>query len=98
VSPSPRLGSYRLLLSLNRGTFSQLISYEVTTPPGGAPSIASPGPSTVTSVRRSRLNLEPEGVAVTPRRAGAYPLGGPLHWQIRPAVSLYMRLLAYSSG
>jgi hypothetical protein len=88
-------GRYRLLLSLNRGSFFQVVSYAVATAADGSPLIADPRPRVEASLRRSALNREPEGLAVSPRRLGAYPLGGSLHWQVRPAVSLYMRLLAY---
>jgi hypothetical protein len=88
-------GRYRLLLSLNRGAFFQVVSYPLGTAADGSPVIVGSGPRVEISVRRSTLNREPEGLAVTPRRGVGYPLGGPLHWQMRPAASLYMRLLTY---
>jgi hypothetical protein len=91
----PSVAGYRLLLSLNRGTFFQVVSYLVTTAPDGSPSISS-SPRPEISVRRSTRNHEAEGLVVTPRRAGAYPLGAPLHWQMLPSFSLYMRILSYA--
>ena len=96
VQASSRLGGYRLLLSLNRGALFQLVSYDVTTTPDGSPAIAGTAPRIEVSVRRSTLNHEPEGLAVTAKRAGAYPLGAPLHWQMLPASPVHIRVLSYS--
>ena len=95
AASGPAAGRYRLLLSLNRGAFFQVVSCELGTGADGSPALAGPGPRVKISLRRSALNREPEGLAVTPRRGAGYPLGGPLHWQIRPAASLYMRMLTY---
>lgn len=91
----PSVAGYRLLLSLNRGTFFQVVSYLVTSASDGSPSIRS-SPRPEMTVRRSTLNYEAEGLTVTARRAGAYPLKAPLHWQMLPSASLYMRVLNYA--
>jgi hypothetical protein len=80
-------GTYRLVLSLNAGPRLQLVSYSIR-PRAGAPSLASPLPSTEVSILRSQRQREPEGLAATP--AG-------LVWQVKPSPGYVTRLLTYAT-
>ncbi len=93
-------GQLRLLLSLNRGTTFQVVSYGIGAAPDGSPVVLSSTPTLEVTVSRSSSNNEPEGLAVTGLVNGAYPLGGALHWLMLPSVTVYSRILNYvpSSG
>lgn len=92
----PVSGVPRLLLSLDRGTYFQVVSYGVGTASDGSPILLSPTPSTELTVTQSSSNDEPEGLATTGFFNGSYPLGGVLHWQMLPSIKLYSRILNYT--
>ena len=84
----------RLLLSLNRGTYFEVVSYQTS----AGDRLLSTAPSTEIAVQRSALDAEPEGLAVTGAGHTVNPLGGVLHWLMLPAItpsSLYSRILSY---
>jgi hypothetical protein len=87
----------RLLLALNRGTYSAVISYAISTG-GSAPRIIGRARTELTEPA-SALNHESEGLAVTGLGAKGNPLGGVLHWQFLPVISplsFYSRILIYT--
>jgi hypothetical protein len=91
-SPTPRL-----LLALNRGRYSEVVSYQTASARDGRPKLLSTRPVTEITVPRSPSDNESEGLAVT---AGSMlnPLGGVLHWLMLPAItasSVYTRILSY---
>lgn len=90
--PLSRPGFYRLLLSLNRGSYFQVISYAIRTGPSGSPVVAGPARPEL-SLTRSAVYGEPQGLATT--RAGTGALGDRLLWQIVSPASLTARLLTY---
>lgn len=87
----------RLLLALNRGTYSQVISYPTGTARDGFPTLLG-SPSSEIVVGQSSSDHESEGLAVTSAGLGRNPLGGVLDWQMLPVItasSLYSRILSY---
>ncbi|MGZ4195340.1 MAG: hypothetical protein ACXVSJ_02780 [Solirubrobacteraceae bacterium] len=87
-----------LLLALNRGTYSEVVSYQIADGPA-PPRLTSDTPASLISVPQSFLNHESEGLAITPLISLSAPLGGVLHWQMLPEItllSLYSRILTYS--
>ncbi len=87
----------RLLLALNQGTYSEVISYATGSARNGSPTLAGSSRSEFT-VAQSPLNNESEGLAVTGAGLPLNPLGGVLDWQILPALaptSLYSQILTY---
>jgi hypothetical protein len=87
----------RLLLALNRGTYSEVISYATRTTRDGNPAVADALTSEIT-VPRSALANESEGLAVTGAGLALNPLGGVLDWLILPEVtstSFSSRILSY---
>jgi hypothetical protein len=92
-SPAPRL-----LLALNRGSYSEVVSYQTGSKPDGRPRLASKTPHSEIRVPRSASNSESEGLAVTGAGHLANPLGGVLHWLMLPAITttpLQSRILSY---
>jgi hypothetical protein len=86
-----------LMLAVNRGTTSEVISYEVTGGPG-LPALVSTTPQSELTVPQSFLNNESEGLATTGVFNVTDPLGGVLHWQMLPKItllSLFSRILNY---
>lgn len=86
-----------LLLALNRGTYSEVVSYEIAKG-GGSPRLVSGTPSSVITVPQSFFDNESEGLAVTRSFNLVDPLGGVLDWQMLPVItlfSLYSRILTY---
>jgi hypothetical protein len=94
----PVTGAPRLLVALNRGTFFQVVSYDVGKASDGSPVLVSATPTTDITVTQSSSNNESEGLAVTGVFSGSYPLGGLLHWQMLPSIKLYSRILNYQSN
>jgi hypothetical protein len=93
----PRTGIVRLLLSLNLGTRFEVVSLGTATG-SGRPRLLNPHATTIIKMARSALNDEPEGLAVTPRSGGRYPLGGQLHWQMLPTIThstIFSRILSF---
>jgi hypothetical protein len=86
----------RLFLALNRGTYFQVVSYGVGTAADGSPTLLSANPTVEITVTKSSSNNESEGLAATAAINGAYPLGGLLHWQMLPSITLYSRILNYT--
>ena len=87
----------RLLLALNRGTYSEVISYVTRTTRDGAPTVAGAPRSEIT-VPQSALDNESEGLAVTGAGLALNPLGGVLDWLMLPeltATSFSTRILSY---
>ena len=87
-----------LLLALNRGTYSEIVSYELG-PWWGTPRLTSPTPTSLITVPQSFFDHESEGLAITRPLNLSTPLGGVLHWQMLPVItllSLYSRILTYS--
>jgi hypothetical protein len=87
-----------LLLALNRGTYSEVMSYELA-PGRGAPRLASRTPTSLITVPQSFFDHESEGLAIALPLTVSAPLGGVLHWQMLPVItllSLYSRILTYS--
>ena len=87
----------RLLLALNRGTYSEVVSYATGTARDGSPTLVG-DPSSEITVPRSSSNDESEGLAVTGAGLAQNPLGGVLDWQMLPvitATSLHGRILSY---
>jgi hypothetical protein len=87
----------RLLLALNRDTYSEVISYATGTARDGSPTLVG-GPRSEITVPRSSSNNESEGLAVTGAGRADNPLGGVLDWQMLPVItasSLYSRILSY---
>jgi hypothetical protein len=92
-SPAPRL-----LLALNRGSYSEVVSYQTGSTPDGQPRLASRTPHSEIRVTRSASNNESEGLAVTGAGDFANPLGGVLHWMMLPSLTttpLQSRILSY---
>jgi hypothetical protein len=87
-------GTRRLLVSLNQTTYFQVVSYPLGTAPDGTPTVTgSPRPEI--SVAASSQSAEPEGLSVTGKVSGSYPLGGLLHWQMLPSIPFYSSILNY---
>jgi hypothetical protein len=87
----------RLLLALNRGTYSEVVSYP-TTSGDRWPKLLSSVPTSEITVARSDVDNESEGLAITGPTKSPSPLGGVLHWQMLPLItgsSLYSRILNY---
>jgi hypothetical protein len=86
-----------LLLALNRGTSSEVVSYELAG--ARAPRLESTTPTLLITVPQSFFDHESEGLAITRPLNLSVPLGGVLHWQMLPVItlfSLYSRILTYS--
>jgi hypothetical protein len=86
-----------LLLALNRGSYSEVISYAINTR-GRVPRITGRARTEVTEPI-SASNHESEGLAVTGLGTNSNPLGAVLHWQFLPAISpfrFYSRILTFS--
>jgi hypothetical protein len=87
-----------LLLALNRGTYAEIVSYELGQR-RGTPRLISHAPTSLITVPQSFFDHESEGVAITRPLNLSTPLGGVLHWQMLPVItllSLYSRILSYS--
>ena len=87
----------RLLLALNQGTYSEVISYATGSARDGSPVLAG-GPRSEFTVAQSPLDNESEGLAVTGAGLALNPLGGVLDWQMLPALaptSVYSQILSY---
>ena len=91
----PHSHASRLLLSLNLGSYFQVVSYETGTARDGSPRLLNATANSEITIKKSLSNAEPEGLAVTGFH-GSYPLGGVLHWQMLPATPLYSRILNYT--
>ena len=76
----------RLLLALNRGTYSEAVSYD-TSVEDGSPRLLSATPRSQITVARSASNNESEGLAATGAPSALNPLGGVLHWQMLPLIT-----------
>jgi hypothetical protein len=87
-----------LLLALNQGTYAETVSYDLG-PGQGPPRLTSPTPTSLITVPQSFLDHESEGLAISRPLNLSTPLGGVLHWQMLPVItllSLYSRILSYS--
>ena len=87
----------RLLLALNRGTYSEVVSYDTGSARDGSPTLLSPTPRSEITVAQSSSNNESEGLAATGATTAVKPLGGELHWQMLPVItpsSVYSRILS----
>ena len=87
----------RLLLALNQGTYSEVISYAARSTPDGTPTVTGTPTSEIT-VPRSASENESEGLAVTGPGVALNPLGGVLDWQMLPELtptSFFTRILSY---
>ena len=87
----------RLLLALNRGTYSEVVSYD-TRAEDGSPKLLSTTPRSEITVAQSSSNNESEGLAVTGAGNAVNPLGGVLHWQTLPLItpsSIFSSILSY---
>jgi hypothetical protein len=90
-------GRPRLLLALNRGTYSEVVSYTTGSGRDGSPTVGS-GPTSEIVVAQSPSENESEGLAVTGAGLALNPLGGVLDWQMLPVItptSLFSRILSY---
>jgi len=88
----------RLLLALNRGTYSEVVSYDIGTARDGAPTLLNSTPRTEITVARSSADNESEGLATTATVNRVNPLGGVLHWQMLPSITpstVYSRILSF---
>ena len=88
-----------LLLSLNRGDRSEVVSIHICTSNVKHPKLLA-HPTVIITRPRSSLNQEPEGLATTTRERGNYPLSGLLDWQMLPAITfstVFSRILTYST-
>jgi len=97
-STEPFTHTHHLLLALNRGTYSEVVSYELADG-RGAPRLTSATPTSLITVPQSFVDHESEGLAITRPLTLSVPLGGVLHWQMLPVItllSLYSRILTYS--
>jgi hypothetical protein len=86
-----------LVLAVNRGSYSEIISYAIGTARDGSPTIVGSPRSEIT-VPRSPLNNESEGLAVTGAGQRRNPLGGVLAWQMLPVITtstIFSRILSY---
>jgi hypothetical protein len=84
----------RLLIALNQGTYSEVVSYDIGQARDGSPTLRSPTPRTEITVARSSSNNESEGLATTATANGV----GVLDWQMLPSLtpsSFYSRILSY---
>jgi hypothetical protein len=86
VSGATFLGG-RLFLALNRGTYSEVVSYGIDTT-GPAPVFVD-GPRPEIEMKKTDVRNEMEGLAT----AGA--LNGELYWQIRPKLGLFEQIIAF---
>jgi hypothetical protein len=87
----------RLLLALNQGTYSEVVSFATGSARDGSPTVAG-GPRSEFTVARSPLDNESEGLAVTGAGLALNPLGGVLDWQMLPVLaptSYYSQILSY---
>ena len=94
----PFMHTRHLLLALNRGTYAEIVSYELAQR-RGTPRLTSHTPTSLITVPQSFFDHESEGVAITRPLNLSTPLGGVLHWQMLPVItllSLYSRILSYS--
>jgi hypothetical protein len=88
----------RLLLALNRGAYSELISYSVSTASDGAPRLLINATRSEITVAKSSSDNEPEGLTVTGAGISANPLGGVLDWLMLPVftpTSVFARILGF---
>jgi hypothetical protein len=88
----------RLLLALNRGTYSEVVSYDTGTAHDRSPTLLSATQRPEITVAQSPSNNESEGLASTGAGNPFNPLGGVLHWQMLPVItptSIYSRILSY---
>ena len=87
----------RLLLALNQGTYSEVISYATRSAHDGSPTLAG-SPKSEFTLAQSPLDNESEGLAVTGAGLALNPLGGVLDWQMLPVLaptSFYSQVLSY---
>ena len=87
----------RLLLALNRGSYSEVISYATARAADGVPTLTSK-PRTEITVPRSASYHESEGLAVTGAGLWRNPLGGVLDWQMLPELTpttFFTRIASY---
>jgi hypothetical protein len=87
----------RLLLALNRGTYSEVVSY-VTGVTGRLPQLLSATPRTEITVLRSKSTNESEGLAATGAGSTVHSLGGTLDWLMLPVITpftVFSRILSY---
>ena len=87
-----------LLLALNQGPYSEVIAYNTGSARDGSPRLLSSTLSSLITLPKSFSNNESEGLATTSMFNGFNPLGGVLHWQMLPVItlfSLYSRILSY---
>jgi hypothetical protein len=90
----------RLLLALNRGTYSEVVSYRIGTARDGSPTILC-GPTRELRVERSPIASESEGLTVAGVATRAKPLGGVLDWLMLPKLTpstLFSRILSYAAA
>ena len=88
----------RLLLALNRGTYSEVVSYDIGSAKDGSPTLLSATPRSEITAAQSASNNESEGLAATGAANALSPLGGVLYWQMLPMItlsSIYSRILSY---
>jgi hypothetical protein len=88
----------RLLLALNRGASSEVISYSIFMG-NHSPKLLSRTPRTEVMVPRSFAANESEGLAVTRLGPTVRPLGGVLHWLMLPLItgtSVYSEIFNYA--
>jgi hypothetical protein len=91
----PASGAARLFVALNRGTYFEVVSYDVGAASDGSPVLLSATPSSEITVTQSSSNNESQGLAITGASSGSYPLGGVLHWQMLPSIKFNSRILNY---
>jgi hypothetical protein len=87
----------RLLLALNQGTYSEVISYATRSTRDGTPTVSGTRMSEIT-MPQSASDNESEGLAVTGAGVALNPLGGVLDWQMLPELtptSFFTRILSY---
>jgi hypothetical protein len=87
----------RLLLALNQGTYSEVISYATRSTRDGTPTVTGTPTSEIT-MPQSASDNESEGLAVTGAGVALNPLGGVLDWQMLPELrptSFFTRILSY---
>ena len=93
------IGVPRLLLAVNRGTYSEVLSYDTSDGGGGGPPrLLDTTPRSEIVVPQSSTDNESEGLAVTSAGTASDPLGGVLHWQMLPVItpsSAFSRVLTY---
>lgn len=77
----------RLFLALNRGTYLEVVSYEIDTT--GPDPVLVDGPRREIERTKSSSFYETEGLAT------ASALNGELHWQIQPQTPFYGRIISF---